>query len=221
LTGYKVPALYTVTQSFVADGQNDTFTTTYEPKHVLTSIVVKLGSVVQTNALDVVGGLPNSTVANTTCYIYYTNQTFRFNVAPAQGLILSVTYYPMFQMVNMYNDPNAFAVMNARDNQGGIYEYAISDSSLTSTDQSLANTSGQLELLKYAYPHVTGQFNSYLQGWEAGQYFYLTSAARMDGQFQNQMFYVIKLDKTIISHPINGIPVLYYTIYFSDTPYSY
>lgn len=221
LTGYKTPALYTVTQSFVCDGQNDTFTTTYEPKHLLSSIVVKLGSTIQTNALDVVGGLPSSTVANSTCYVYYTNMTFRFNVAPASGVILNITYYPMFQMVNMYNDPNAFAVMAARDMQDGVYEYAVSDANLTSTDQSLANTSGQLELLKYAYPHVTGQFNSYLQHWEAGQYFYITSNARMDGQFQNQMFYVIKIDKTIVSHPVSGVPVLYYTVYFSDTPYSY
>lgn len=221
LMGYKIPATYTITERFVCDGQNNSFNTTYEPKHLLNGITVTLGGTVQKKALDIAGGLPNSQLSDGTCYIYYKNQSFRFNVAPAQGTVLSITYYPMFEMVNMYNNPNAMTVMQGRDNLDGVYEYAVKDTQLTSIDQVLANTRGQLELMKYAFPHITGQFNSFLQGWQAGQFFYLTSNVRMDGQFQNQLFYVIKVDKVIKNHPLNGTPTIYYTVYFSDTPYSF
>jgi hypothetical protein len=221
LQGYKTPALYTIVQNFLCDGQNNTFYTTYEPQHVLTGITITLNGVTQAIALDVANGLPNSTLANNTCYIYYTNQSLRFNVTPTQGYVLSIKYTPMFEMVNMYNDPTSMALMALRDNEGGIYEYAVNDSSLTSIDESLANTRGQLELLEYAYPLISGQFFSYLQGWQTGQFFYMTSAARMDGQFQNTIFYVVKLDKIIVAHPKNGKPTLYYTVYFSGTPYAY
>lgn len=219
LLGYKVPADYTITQDFQADGQNNTFYTTYEPKHRLSTITVKVGGVTQGNALDLVGGLPNSQMADGKAYINYQNQSIRFNIAPASGQTVSITYYPMFELISMYNDPQAMAEMKTRDLQDGVYEHAIRDRQLTSIDTSLATVRGQLELYKYAYPHYTGQFNSFLQGWQPGQYFYLTSNARMDGQFQNQQFFVIKVDKEIATHPANGTPTLQYTVYVSDTPY--
>lgn len=221
LTGYKIPAAYTITQSFVCDGQTDTFYTTYEPKHNLKSIKVILNGAVQKLALDIAGGLPNSQLADGTCYIYYTNQSFRFNVAPVAGTVLSITYYPMFPMVNMYNDPNAMTLMQQRDLQDGLYEFNVKDTQLTSLDMGLANIRGQLELFKYAYPLWSGQFNSFLQGWQTGQFFYMTSNTRMGGFFQNYPFNVIKLDKIVVSHPINGTPTLQYTVYFSSTPYSF
>ncbi|AFK87701.1 hypothetical protein Tsac_2848 [Thermoanaerobacterium phage THSA-485A] len=218
LLGYKLPANYSVTQNFVCDGQNNTFTVTYEPKHSLSSITVTLNGTAQQVKLDLVNGTPASTTQDNTCYVNYSNKTFRFNVAPASGQILSITYVPMFDMISMYNDPNAIATMAQRDGTDGVYEYAIHDSQLTSTDSSLANIRGQLELYKYAYPHYTGQFNSFLQGWETGQYFFVTSNRRMDGQFQNQVFYVVKVEKKVAAFQ-NSNPVFRYTVYFSDTPY--
>jgi hypothetical protein len=219
LRGYKLPANYSITQSFVADGQNNTFTLTYEPKHSLSSITVKVGGTTQTNKLDLSGGQPNAQTQDNTAYVHYKNKTVRFNVAPSQGTVVSVTYVPMFEMISMYNDPNAMQVMKQRDLQDGVYEYAVRDQQLTSTDQTLANIRGQLELAKYAYPHITGEFESFLQGWQPGQYFYLTSNNRMDGQFQNQIFYVVKVEKTIVSHPQGGSPTFKYLVSFSDTPY--
>lgn len=221
LQGFKIPAIYTVTQTFTTDGQTTTYYTTYEPNHYLTKIVVKLNGSVVSCDLDIAGGLPNSQLANGKCYIYYKNMSYRWNVALAAGQTLTITYYPMLEMINMYNDPVAMAEMKKRDLQDGVYEYAIRDQQLTSVDQTLAKTRGQLELYKYAYPHYSGDFNSFLQGWQAGQYFYLTSSKRMDGIFQAQVFYIIKVEKEIASHPNGGIPTFKYKITFSDTPYSY
>lgn len=219
LKGYKVPADYTYTDVRVADGQTATFNLTYEPKHNLSDITVTVGGVAQAKKIDVSGGLPNSSMQDNTAYIYYQNQTCRFNVPPASGTIVAITYYPMFELVSMFNDPSSFTIMKQRDLQDGVYEYPIRDRQLTATDNSLAATRGQMELYKYGYPRYTGQFRSFLQGWQAGQYYYMTSNARMDGIFQNQLFYVIKVDKTLVNHPAGGVPLLQYTVYFCDIPY--
>lgn len=221
LMGYKVPAAYSVTQNFVADGQNNTFVTTYEPKHALNTITVTVGGVTKAKKLDLIGGLPNNEQEDGTVYISYQEQRYRFNVAPAQGQVVSITYVPMFELINMQNDPSAMDEMKSRDLQDGLYEYAIRDRQLSSIDSTLATTRGQLELYKYAYPRYSGLFNSFLQGWQPGQYFYLTSDNRMDGQFQNFVFYVIKVEKTIVTHPENGDPVFKYAVSISDTPYSF
>lgn len=220
LTGFKVPAAYTYTDSVVADGQTTSFPLTYEPKHQLNSITAMVGGVKQKNVMDISGGTPDNQMADGNAYINYSNQTVRYNVAPAQGTVVSTTYYPMFENLKMYNDPNAFNVMKQRDLMDGVYEYAERDQQLTNNDSSIADLKGQYELLQYAYPHVSGTFNSYLQGWRAGQFFYMTSNKRMDGQFQNQKFYVIKVDKAIATAPAGQAPVLYSQITFSDTPYS-
>jgi hypothetical protein len=221
LTGYKIPAAYSITQNFQTDGQTGTFYTAYEPKHNLNDIAVTLNGAAQKVKLDLIDGTPSSTTQDSTCYVNFSNKTFRFNAAPAAGQLLSITYKPMYDMISMYNDPNAMSVMKQRDLQDGVYEYAVRDQQLTSIDQTLADIRGKLELYKYAYPHYTGQFNSFLQGWQPGQYFYLTSNLRMDGQFQNQAFYVVKIEKTIVSQPLNSAPTFKYTVHFSDTPYVY
>lgn len=219
LKGYKVPAQYAITDQRVADGQTTTFYMTYEPKHDLKSITVTVGGVAYAIKRDITDGQPSSTTQDNTAYIYYKNHTCRFNGAPANGTVVAITYNPMLDLISMYNDPSSFTEMAQRDGQDGVYEYAIRDQQLTSTDNSLATTRGQMELYKYGYPRYTGQFNSFLQGWQAGQYFFMTSHARMDGIFQNQLFYVIKIDKVVVNHPANGVPTLQYTVYFSDIPY--
>ena len=219
--GYKIPADYTITETFTTDGQSTSYNTTYEPIHYLTKITVTLNGSTVAKSLDIAGGLPNNQLQDGKVYIYYKNKSFRWNVAPTSGQTLTITYYPMFEMVSMFNDPNAMAVMKSRDGQDGVYEYGTRDQQLSSIDTTLVNIRSQLDLMKYAYPHYTGSFTSFTQGWVPGQYFYCTSNNRMDGEFQNQIFYVIKVSKEIVHHPTNGTPTLKYTINFSDTPYSY
>lgn len=219
--GHKIAAQYSITQTFVADGQETSFSLTYEPSHTLTQTIVKQGATVYTSKSDVSDGTATNTSNDGCAYIHYQNQTVRFNVAPANGTVVSVTYRPRYDSVNMYNDPNGMTIMKQRDGQDGVYEYMIRDQQLSADDTSLVDTRGRLELTKYAYPHLSGEFYSYLQGWATGQYFLFTSNNRMDGELQNFQFYVTKIEKTIVSHPKNGTPVFYYQIDFSDSAYVY
>lgn len=217
--GHKVAAQYQITEKFVGDGQRTQFHLNYEPSHTLTQTIVKQGSTNYPTKYDVSDGNATSTTNDGKAYIHFTNQTVRFNVAPANGTVVSVTYRPRYEMVNMYNDPNGMNIMKQRDGMDGVYEYMIRDQQLSGDDTSLVDTRGRIELTKYAYPHITGEFYSFLQGWQTGQYFMFTSNNRMDGQLQNVLFYVTKIEKMIVSHPANGKPTFYYKIDFSDSPY--
>jgi hypothetical protein len=112
-------------------------------------------------------------------------------------------------------------IMAQRDGQDGVYEHRVRDKQLSSIDSTLVNTRAQFDLSKYAYPHYTGSFTSFLQGWKPGQYFYLTSDKRMDGQFQKELFFVTKVEKDVVCHPLNGTPTFRYKVSISDTPYVY
>lgn len=217
--GHKVAAQYQITEKFVADGQETQFKLNYEPSHKLTQTIVKQGATVYTSKNDLTDGTATKTTNDGCAYIHFVNQTVRFNVAPANGTVISVTYQPRYEYVNMYNDPNAMQVMKQRDLMDGVYEYMVRDQQLSGDDTSLVDTRGKIELNKYAYPHISGEFYSYLQGWATGQYFKFSSNNRMDGELQNVLFYVTKLEKTIVNHPKNGTPTFYYKIDFSDSPY--
>lgn len=219
LEGYKLPASYSIKQDFALDGQSNSIKLNYEPKHDLDTVTITVNGVAFTSRLDIVDGLPNAIAQDNSGYVNYSQGTIRFNNPPASGTA-SVTYTPMFNMVKMYNDPNAMSEMKQRDLIDGVYEFGIRDQQLTSVDSALADTRGQLELYKFAYPHFSGQFDSFLQGWQAGQYFTLKSSKRMDGELsKGQTFYVVKVTKQIVSHPLNGAPTFKYTVSFSDTPY--
>lgn len=219
--GHKVAAQYQITEKFVADGQETTFHLNYEPSHTLTQTIVKQGSTTYTSKTDVSNGNATNTTNDGNAYIHFANQTVRFNANPSQGTVVSVTYQPRYEMVNMYNDPNGMNIMKQRDGTDGVYEWSVRDKQLSGDDTSLVDTRGRIELSKYAYPKYTGTFYSYLQGWRPGQYFLMTSNRRMDGMFQNFPFYVTKVTKKIVNHPVNGTPTFRYDLTISDTPYVY
>lgn len=221
LTGYKVAAMYTITDKFVADGQQTSFTLNYEPQHVFSGIAVKQNSTVYPTKLDLTDGNATSTVNDGYAYIDTSNKTVRFNVAPAQGVVVSITYRPRYDTINMYNDPNSMDIMRERDGLDGVYESTLRDQQLSGDDTSLANTRGNIELAKYAYPHYSGTFYSFLQGWRPGQYFLLTSNRRMDGIFQRMPFYITKTTKTVMNHPKDKMPTFRYDISIADSMYVY
>lgn len=221
LLGFMVAAQYTITDKFVADGQQTSFTMNYEPQHMFSGIVVKQNNTAYTPKLDLTNGDATNTTNDGCAYIHTTNKTVRFNVAPASGVVVSITYRPRYEMVNMYNDPGGMEEMRSRDGIDGVYEWSARDQQLSGDDTSLVDTRGRIELAKYAYPHYSGTFNSYLQGWRPGQYFLLTSNRRMDGIFQQTPLYLTKVTKTVVNHPLNGVPTFRYDISFSDSPYVY
>lgn len=219
--GHKLPMGSQITESWTGDENTQTFTLTYEPKHSIDTgdLTVKVDGVIQTNDLDISNATPGTGSANT-AYIYYRNKTLRFASAPG-NVTVSCTYYPLLPTENLYNNPESFKHMKARDGMDGIYEWGTSNTNLTSNDSSLVNLAGKSTLLKYSLPHYTATFDSFFQGWKPGQYFYLTSDMRMDKEFQNKEFYILKTTKTIVNHSPGGSPIFKYSLSIADSPYNY
>lgn len=219
LKGYKYKAGWTKTDSWVADGQQTTFDLSYQPYRGAISILV--GGINYPAKNDIVDGLPTTLTNDGYGYVNYVGQKLRFNVAPVSGTVVTMTYNPMLYNVTMVEDPAAQQVMAERDGTDGIFENVIDDPRLTSDGPELAQLRGQLALYKYGYPHISGSFYSYLQGWRAGQHFVFQSQKRMDGELDGETLYVTKVTKTITNHPLNGTPILKSQISFSDSPYVY
>lgn len=222
LKGHKVGARYTVTDTFVADGQQTSFPLRYEPIHDLgKGMVITVAGTNYPAKRDIVDGLPNATASDGNAYVNFDTPQARFNVAPASGSVVSVTYYPRLPEALAVSDVQSQKIMAARDQQDGIYEFAINDPGLSWDDASIAQARGQLEINKYGRPHYSGQFTSFLQGWRAGQFFYFYSKRRMDGDLNGFKMFVTKVSKTLVNHPKNGTPTFQYTVSIADTPYVY
>jgi hypothetical protein len=222
LRGHKVTANYFYTETFTGDGQTLSFGLTYEPSHTLPANVnVTVAGSPYTVAADLVDGTPASTTQDFTAYINFQGQTVRFNVAPAGGASIVVSYKPMFPLVEMVEDPAAQRVMAARIGgmNDGVFEYAISDPTLSADTVQPAVARGQEQVTKYGYPHITGQFTSYLHGWAPGQYFTLSCPTRFDGDLDGMTLYVTKVQKTVVSHPANTQPLFQSTVYVADSLY--
>jgi hypothetical protein len=222
LYGHKVAAIYFYPETFTGDGQTLSFGLTYEPSHTLPqNVVVTVGGSAYTVAADLADGSPDSTVQDFTAYIDFQGQTVRFNVPPANGLTILVDYKPMFPLTEMVQDASAQAVMAARIGgmNDGVFEYSISDPTLSADTVAPAVARGQEQITKYGRPHITGQFTSYLHGWRPGQFFTLSCPTRFDGELDGQIFYVTKVAKDVVSHPVNAQPLFVSTVSFSDSIY--
>lgn len=220
LKGWKAGAQYTVTDTFVANGQNTSFPLKYEPIHDLSKMTITVNGTNYPAKKDIVDGLPTANTQDGIGYINFDSPQVRFNVAPTTGTI-SVTYHPRIRTVLSVSDLAAQTIMKKRDLQDGIYEHAIDDHGLSWDDPTIAQARGQLEVNKYGKPHYSGTFTSFLQGWRAGQFFYFYSQKRMGGDLNGTKMFVTKVSKTLVNHPINGTPTFQYAVSFADTPYVY
>lgn len=220
LYGFSIPLDDPYTDHFTGDGTATSFTTTFELIHALGNIAIYVNGAKATNTLDMGQTLTGSSYDGNV-YINYKQKTLRFNVALSAGDTVSCTYQPMIGTSRMYNNPLSITEIKLRDGLDGVYEFAENNVNLSSADASLANLEGRRQLLQYNNPHYIGSMNSFLQGWRPGQYFSLTSNYRMDGEFQNMEFYVLKVTKSIVTHPHNGSPVFFHKISIADSPYNY
>lgn len=223
LYGHKVTASYTYSEHFTGDGQTKTFGLAYEPSHSPANVTVTVGGVQYAIAADVAGGVPSNTTQDYTAYINYDSQVIRFNVAPGNGVAVSAVYKPMLPLVVMVEDPSKQKVMAARIGgaDDGVFEYAIADPTLSADTIGPSVARGQEQITKYGLPHITGQFTSYLHGWRAGQSFTLRSTKRFGGELDGMTFYVTKVGKEVVAHPVNSQPLFKSTISFSDSIYVY
>lgn len=203
----------------VADGTNTTFPLPQQPAGTSSRyLTVLVGGTSYNVVPDIAQGMPGvaGPAGNTNAYISVGNRTVRFDVAPASGAVISGSMYYKYQPIYVQNDPALIQEQAALEGTDGIYEYAIQDPRLSADDTSLAQARSGYLLAKYGTPNVSATFKSYLQGWRAGQAFYLTTAKRMDG-IDGQWFYVAKCDKTIVTTA--GSPVLQYDLTISDRPF--
>lgn len=168
-------------------------------------------------------GAPGDGQADQAGYVCFDNMGVRITPTPPSGATIAGTIVPVYgPMKTMVDDPEAQVAMAAREGGDGIHEYVVNDPSLSGPTTDTAMDRGQLLLYKYAYPKVSGTMGSYLQGWRAGQYFYLKATSRMAGMFATpQRMYITQVVKRVVSHPAGGAPLLHYDLTISDNPYTF
>lgn len=217
---FKVMSENQVPIYITADGQNDTFTLPQEPAGTSSKYIsVSVGGVAYTVKADIAAGMPGTPKQNNNvAYINTSNRTVRLDPQPASGTVISGSMYFKYQPVYLQDDPALIQQQAAIEGTDGIYEYAVSDPRMSGDDLTLAQARTSYLLAKYGTPNLTGTLTSFVQGWRAGQFFYLNSAKRMGG-ISNQRMYVAKCDKTVVNHPLNGTPTLMYKLTISDRPF--
>lgn len=219
LYGHKVTANYTYTQQWTGDGQTTTFGLAYEPSHNPANVTVTVGGQTYAVEADVSGGIITDTTQDYTAYIDYSSQVMRFNVAPGSGVAVKIVYRPMLPLVVMVEDPSRQKVMADRIGDDGVFEYGVSDPTLSADTIDPSVARGDELIAKYGLPKITGQFTSFLYGWRAGQSFTLSSQKRFDGELDGQTFWVTQASKKVVTHPANQMPLFQTTVSFSDSVY--
>ncbi len=222
LTGFKNKSTGTYQRAFVGDGSTKFFPLGYEPGPDLTQTAVTVDAVARAVKTDVADNMPDVGGVDSAAYVCFTNMGMRFNVAPGNGSQIVATFPYMFEAQTVVEDPAAEVEMAAREGGDGIHEYHHSDPGLTSDTADPAAAKGQMILLKYAWPIITGSFGSYTPGWRPGQSFRLHSAKRFkdrNGVAIDAQMYVHTVEKTIVQQLPGQSPLMHYNIGIGDSPY--
>jgi hypothetical protein len=179
-------------------------------------------------AKDIIDGAPNRGMASNTAYIHYTQHLLRVpnwngtNAAIPSGKVLVVRFHYLKDMVWMGQDPEAQNQTSAIEGgTDGTYEEVYQDASLTNSTISAVQSKGQLILMKYRFPQITGTFTAYFNatsnsGWAAGQNFILKTVKRFGGI--NDVMFVQRVTKQIVKNDSNSMIALY-TVEFADSIY--
>jgi hypothetical protein len=219
LKGFKSRAGTPITLTFIGDGNTTQWNLGYQPSRLAGDVRVTVGGVPMDIKRDFIDGAPGQNTSDTTsAFINYSQHLLRLNFAPAQGVPVVVTMYYLQDTVIMREDPEAQQAAAAADGNGdGRYEYAHTEQALSQSTIDAANARGDMLLYRYGYPNLTGTFNSFTQGWRAGQYFYLNSARRMGG-INNEKMFIQEVRKKIAKADSNGL-LIQYEVDFADVPY--
>lgn len=176
---------------------------------------------------DIIDGAPDRGGDSNTAYIHYTQHLIRipnFNSAGAvpNGKIVIVRFHYLKDMVWLGQDPEAQGqTAKIEGGTDGVYEEVYQDKSLTNSTISAVQSKGQLLLMKYRFPQITGTFEAYFNttsnmGWVAGQNFIIKSTKRFGGL--NDVMFVHRVSKSIVKNDSSGL-ITFYTIEFADSPY--
>jgi hypothetical protein len=220
LKGYKHKTTAQWNRSFTGDGNTRFFLLGQEPASIdATDMVATVDGAGLTLLTDFVDGSPGTAVGTTAdLFVCFDNMGVRTSSgvsAYTSTQTLSATFSYMEDTVSVVEDLAAQAEMGARELNDGIHEYVINDPQLTAADGSddLANLQGSLALARYAFPRMTGSFESFTAGWRAGQTFDITTTQRLGGF--TDTFYVQQVTKRIIGST-GGTPTLKSLVEFSD-----
>lgn len=220
LKGFKSKSQNRHNVTHKGDGTTKWFPLGYEPSDLADITITKNGSPITPKAEMTAGQPGDGQTDPNVAYVCFDNMGIRFNNAPPLNDAINSDFNYAIEPVVMVEDSESQREMKARDNMDGVYEYMVNDPGLSGPSTKAARTKGKLLLYKYAYPKITGSFNTIaVQGWRAGQHFLLKSAKRMGGI--SERVYVTRVSKTIVSHPLNGSPTFQYKIEFADSPFAW
>ena len=223
VTGIYVAQTALYTENKVGDGTTTTFVMGYQAPDDVSKIFVTVGGTSYQIGLDLLDAPPGGGQPDV-AYVNFTQQTIRFLDPPGSGVAIQIKYYPMTQTAAMQQNTAAQAYMASIDGTDGIYEYNRMDPSLSAELPTLANQRAKMTLTKYAYPYLSMQFTSFLQGWLPGQQFYFSSARRWDGAYQTangtqKAFFVTRVSKSIVQATPAGGWTWKYQVYASTIPF--
>lgn len=190
------------------------------------------GGTLLATARDIVDGAPDQASASGTAYIHYTQHLLRVpnwdgtDTPVASGKAVGVFMYYMADTIYMGQDVISQREMSAIENitlangtqinSDGVYEFSQEDKSLTNSTMTAVQAKGQLLIMKYGIPQITGTFTSFTSGWKAGQYFQLITAKRFG--VLNETMYIQRVTKKLVNN-INGQYVVQSEIQFANSPY--
>lgn len=220
--GFKNKSTGTYQRAFTGDGSTKFFHLGYEPGPDLADTTVTVDGVARTLKVDIADNQPYVGGADSDVYVCFGNMGMRFNVAPASGLPIVATFPYMFEALTVVEDPAAQTESAAREGGDGVHEYVHSDPGLTAETADPAAAKGNMLLLKYGWPIVTGNFGTFVSGWRPGQSFRLKSSRRFKDRSGNpidQQMYVHTVEKTVVQQRPAETPVLHYAVGFGDSPF--
>lgn len=222
MKGYRHKSGAQWNRSFTGDGSTRFFYLGQEPASIDSAdMTATLDGTALDLLTDFIDGAPGTSIGSSSqIFVAFDNPGVRFSTgitAPASSQTLSVTFYYMEDAISAVQDTFAQAAIQAREGSSdGVHEYVIDDPNMTAADGSddLAFHRGTKILSRYANPRLTGSFNSFTQGWQAGQYLTISSTRRMGGF--SDTFYVQQVSKRIINHPVGGSPTFHYKVEVAD-----
>jgi len=223
LQGFKTKAVAAMQSVFVGDGFTKFNLLGYEPSGISTGdMVATLNAAPLTLYTDTIDGTPSTEIvagSSSKLYICYDNMGARMDYTPSSSETITVTFYPLHDDGFQYDDAAAQTEMASREGGDGVHMYQSQDPGLTNLSGSadLAVATATALTTRYGSPKIKGTFDSFTQGWRAGQAFSGTSVSRMSG-FTKQ-FYVHAVTKSLVNHPgSTGTPLWKHSVEFGESP---
>jgi len=223
LTGASAKSSLQDTIALVADGDQKFIPLNYPPWDE-NSVSISVGGVPQTLKFDGIDGSAgdNQGVAGEV-YVCYDNWGIRFpdSHAPAASSAIDIAYNYAYEPVIKVEDPVSIALMATRENyadapSNGIHEFKFAIPDLRVESEDAIWDYGNLLLQRYAYPVYKVKWESWVQGWAAGQNIRVYSTS--ENRAFDQTCYIHSVTKQILKVS-EGVFKFKYTIEAANLPF--